>query len=270
MPQRLISFDLKADFGCMKKPDVNDGLMLTFNMLHKPALLGILGAIVGLKGYSKKGEFPEYYHEFKGLKVSIEPLSHDKGNFTKTVIRYTNSVGYANKNDEGAGATQIIDEQTLIAPAYRCYILLDTDQLKQAELRERLIKGESVYLPYIGKNEHSAWFFNDYTEGVGVVDYDTFKPFKPNSNFKVNSLFIRDYPLKDKRAKPKLLLSTQSIMNQSSFAYFERLPLRFDETLFQYELAEFAYADWFFKPDSVADDLFEIQKGNEIKVIQLY
>ena len=77
MPQRLISFDLKADFGCMKKPDVNDGLMLTFNMLHKPALLGILGAIVGLKGYSKNKEFPEYYTVFKDLKIGIEPLLHD-------------------------------------------------------------------------------------------------------------------------------------------------------------------------------------------------
>ena len=51
MSKRLISFDLKADFGCLKKPDVNDGLMLSFNMLHKPALMGILGAIVGEKGF---------------------------------------------------------------------------------------------------------------------------------------------------------------------------------------------------------------------------
>ena len=43
--QRLISFDIQADFGFFKKPDYNDGVLLTYNMLHKPALLGILGAI---------------------------------------------------------------------------------------------------------------------------------------------------------------------------------------------------------------------------------
>ena len=41
--QRLISFDIQADFGFFKKPDYNDGVLLTYNMLHKPALLGILG-----------------------------------------------------------------------------------------------------------------------------------------------------------------------------------------------------------------------------------
>ena len=44
--QRLISFDIQADFGFFKKPDYNDGVLLTYNMLHKPALLGILGAII--------------------------------------------------------------------------------------------------------------------------------------------------------------------------------------------------------------------------------
>jgi CRISPR-associated protein Cas5h len=32
-------------------------------MLHKPALLGILGAIIGLRGYEKKGEFPDVLPE---------------------------------------------------------------------------------------------------------------------------------------------------------------------------------------------------------------
>ena len=50
--QKLISFDLKAEFGFFKKPDIND-IYLTYNMLHKPALLGILGAVIGLQGYQK-------------------------------------------------------------------------------------------------------------------------------------------------------------------------------------------------------------------------
>ena len=81
--QRLISFDLQADFGFFKKPDYNDGMLLTYNMLHKPALLGLLGAVIGLQGYRKKGELPEYYQHLEELSVGIEPLEkrHEKGNF---------------------------------------------------------------------------------------------------------------------------------------------------------------------------------------------
>ena len=68
--QRLISFDIQADFGFFKKPDYNDGVLLTYNMLHKPALLGILGAIIGLRGYRKKGEWPEYYQRLAALLVA--------------------------------------------------------------------------------------------------------------------------------------------------------------------------------------------------------
>lgn len=270
MSERLISFDLKADFGCMKKPDVNDGLMLTFNILHKPALLGILGAIVGLDGYSKKGELPAYYKAFKNLRIGIEPLLHDKGNFTKTTIKYTNTAGYSNKNEQGKGANQIIEEQTLVAPAYRCYLLIDLKESKQSELYQRICKGEAVYLPYVGKNEFYASFFDHNTEGGNISKYDSFNSFTPRSNFRIDSVFIRDYPLKDKKVQPKYSPSAKSMINQSSFAYFERLPLRLDENLFQYELAEFAYSDWYFQPDSIAQDLFEIQQGSESKIIQLF
>ena len=92
--EKIISIDLKADFGFFKKPDTNDPIYLTFNMLHKPALLGILGAILGLGGFSeakeeepkpKKGEkiktiLPEYFKKLNDLKIGIKPLtaSHKK------------------------------------------------------------------------------------------------------------------------------------------------------------------------------------------------
>ena len=75
MGKKIISFDLNAEFGFFKKPDINDGIYLTYNMLHKPALLGIIGAIIGLKGYERNGVLPEYYNKLKHIKVGIQPLS---------------------------------------------------------------------------------------------------------------------------------------------------------------------------------------------------
>ena len=171
MSKHIISFDLRADFACFKKPDINEGTILTFNSLHKPALLGVLGAIVGLKGYNKRGEFPEYYQAFKDLPIGIEPIEgfHEKGNFSKTNIKYTNTVGYAN-----ADGTLIVTEQTLIKPAFRCYIMVDDEVKHQVILKERIFKGESFYLPYLGKNEFSAWWD---IETVKEYQFSTFIPY---------------------------------------------------------------------------------------------
>lgn len=266
MNQTLISFDLRADFGVFKKPDVNDGLQMTFNMLHKPALLGILGAIVGLEGYRQKGVFPEYYTTLRSLQVGIEPLEpyHEKGNFTKTVIKYTNTVGYAN-----ADGNLLVTEQTLRSPAYRCYIMVDLDDPVQELLCERIWSGEAAYLPYLGKNECAAWW-----EVESVKTY-RFEPFQQKDDFKVDSIFIRKYPLRSQKKAPRFSPSARKVINPSSFAYFERLPIDFyaDErmTFVQYELAEFAYADWYFKWDSLINDLYHISSPEtESKVIQLF
>ncbi len=52
MRRKLISFDLQGDFGFFRKPDVNDGIQLGYNLIHKPSVLGLLGAIIGLQGYA--------------------------------------------------------------------------------------------------------------------------------------------------------------------------------------------------------------------------
>lgn len=90
---KLISFDIFAEMGFFKKPDINSGVYLTYNMLHKPALLGILGAVIGLSGYKENGKLPEYYNILRELRVGIQPLNSDKGNYTKTVIKYNNGTG---------------------------------------------------------------------------------------------------------------------------------------------------------------------------------
>ena len=157
--QRLISFDIQADFGFFKKPDYNDGVLLTYNMLHKPALLGILGAIIGLRGYRKKGEWPEYYQRLAALPVGIEPLEgrHEKGNFQKTIVKYTNTVGYANQD-----GNLLVEESMLIRPAYRCYLLLSEEHPDHRKLYEYIREGWAEYIPYLGKNEYPAWFGDSY------------------------------------------------------------------------------------------------------------
>lgn len=50
---KAISFKLSGKTACFRKPDVNVYTYFTYNNIHKPALLGLLGAIVGFGGYTQ-------------------------------------------------------------------------------------------------------------------------------------------------------------------------------------------------------------------------
>jgi CRISPR-associated protein Cas5h len=259
MSQKLISFDLCADFGFLKKPDVNDGLVMGYNMLHKPALLGILGAIAGLRGYERKGEMPEYYEVLREVKVGIEPINpdpdsprHEQGNFQKTALTYTNTVGYAN-----ADGNLIVTEQTLIRPAFRCYVLLDLSNEKQAVLYERIRKGEAVYLPYIGKNEFSAWWKSE-----SVIEYNNFiEKHSPTNSYNIRSVFCKrdisvNQEIEVEEDNSGMFDFVSPVVN--SFMYFERLPLGFDEKLMQYNMGDFAWTNFKFKQKAAIPNLFYI------------
>src|SRR5690606_5353507 len=235
---RLLSIELFADFGMLKKPDTNEPVYLTFNMLHKPALLGILGAISGFSGFSRAGVPPDYLENFKTLKLSIAPLEtgttkyHENGNFSKTIITYNNSSGLA--SDE-AGGNLMVSEQTLVAPAFRCYLMLDEKDPNHEVLRQNLTNYKAEYLPYLGKNECSLWW--DNTTELG---YELFKPDIP---FRIHSLFVKEESLKDGRQRVWFLPGT-SRQSHSTFMYFENLPVRYaGKPLYQYVYKGFAFTN---------------------------
>lgn len=260
MNKTLLSFDLQADFGVFKKPDVNDGLQITFNMLHRPALLGILGAIAGLRGYQVKGVFPEYYTELQSLQVGIEPLNHDRGNFTKTVIKYSNTVGYAN-----ADGNLLVTEQTLCSPAYRCYLMADLDNPLHKCLVERIMKGESVYIPYFGKNECAAWWDVESVIVHLISDEIPAEPHPVATIFIKKGISVRE-TTESGFASFDFFDFTKA--SSSSFMYFERLPIDFDEKLLQYRLEEFVYMNFPIQPTGLLKGLTYLP--NEEKFVALY
>jgi len=271
---KVISFDLFADFGFFKKPFSNEklDLYLTFNMVHKPALLGILGAILGLKGYKEYGKLPEYHEKLKSLKIGIEPIEinkktgkpfHEKGIFPKTTIKFNNSVGYANKQN-GINCNLIINEQIILSPAYRCYVLLDgsIELSLQARLEEYLVNGYAEYLPYFGKNEFSCWWEKDSLREYIVADL------KRYSSFSISSIFyLPDVTLKDSQSN-----LFDFFITQNPFAYFERLPIGFIkvEDSYQYQVEKFAYSNFQIKADTQIENLYAIRKENEVKYVQLF
>ena len=253
---KLISFDLKAEFGFLKKPDINDGIYLSYNMLHKPALLGILGAIIGKQGYQKNGEMPEYYKLLSHLMVGIKPLNSDKGTFMKEILSYNNSTGFASSE---AGGNLIITEQILINPSYRCFILLDINSNDENSLFESIKNRCAVYLPYLGKNDFSLWWDN-------FKEYD-YEEYDFSTDYRIDSIFSKTEAVSSNIVRT---MSRYERDEEPPWLYFERLPIGFDKKLYQYSYADFVYSNAKFKKDmnmSKAGKFYIIDKES---IIQLF
>ena len=94
---QALTFTLSGETAFFRQPDVNAYLYFTYGHIHKVALLGMFGAILGLDGYNqmKKGQkYPEFYEALKDLRISIRPLVNH-GLFLKKIYSFNNSVGYA-------------------------------------------------------------------------------------------------------------------------------------------------------------------------------
>ncbi|MBD2766460.1 CRISPR-associated protein Cas5 [Hymenobacter sp. BT664] len=265
----LLSFDVRADFGFLRKPDVNEGLSLSYNLLHRPALLGLLGAVAGLGGYAGRNQRPEYWKKLGHLRVGVAPLAfvgneaqdkgdrprHERGSFAKTVLEYTNTVGYAN-----ADGTWILRESTLIRPAYRCFVLLNRVNAVEEILYQRLRRQEAEFLPYLGKNEFALSWGN-------VQEMPEPRPFKGEHEFQVVSAFRKTQRVSDAVARAVGLRARQHGPSDPPFLHFERLPVGFDEHLMQYCYAEFVFSNARFQADAPIEDLYEWLEG---QVVQLH
>lgn len=247
--KQLISFDIKADFGFLKKPDTNEPMYLTFNMIHKPFVLGVLGAVLGKKGFQENEILPDYYQDLKDELIAIKPLSDSNGNFNKTVIKYNNGVGYASHE---TGGNLIISEQTLVNPSYRIYLLTDNE-----ELLSRIENHEAVYLPYLGKNDFSLWW-----ENVRKYDYHSFKP---EGSYKISSLFAKKMLLKEGKEEKEEMPAYEMNFSGGEFMYFERLPVAYDEELFQYVYKPFVYTTFKMQKHYEIDNLYQLNNGEVIQ-----
>jgi len=237
--KKLISFTIEAEFGMFKKPDINDKIFVSYNMIHKPYLLGILGAIMGYVGHNQnndKSKMPEYYEKLKDIRVAIAPSSKNGGIFKKEFIIFNNTTN---------GKIANITEQTLVNPAYRIY--LELDDIKDEKLITKLENNEAVFPPYMGKNEFSLWWDNFRV-------HNKFDKIETKEKFKVVSIIKREQNFKVKGTGYKERTTNY-------FYLFERLPIGFDEQLKQYKYHDFLYTNAVFKNNKSLENIYECDEG---------
>jgi CRISPR-associated protein Cas5h len=243
--------------------------------------LGILGAIIGEKGFYdeekllksegkgkkatsayERGVKPDYYATLEHLKIGIQPLKSENGAYTKAMVQYNNGTGMA--SDE-QGGNLMVKEQFIIAPAYRCFILLERMDYTEQKLYDYLKKGWAEYLPYLGKNDFSLWWTN-------FQEYDIQPATEERSGFEIKTIFIKEAPIKEGKERTRSFDIADNSPGGNKFMYFESLPVGYDTVLWQYHYESFAYTNFSLKPAYKVEGLHSIKPvdGNEQFVIQLF
>ena len=181
---KVLKFKLGGQFAFFKNPEVNSNCYFTFNNIHKIALMGILGAILGLKGYNQQGdnEYPEFYEKLKGLKLAIVPNRDVCPN--KKMQTFNNSTMFHNKGSDSFGANLIVIEEWIENPSWDIYLQINEDSEIENELLSRITESRYIYVPYLGKNDH----FANITD-VEVFSEDNMKVVE-DSEFKLNSFYL--------------------------------------------------------------------------------
>ncbi len=222
---KVLRFQLAGRTAFFKKPEVNTYGYFTYGMIHKVALLGMFGAILGYGGYTKqyrdKTDYPEFYEKLSGLKIAILPA--ENGCFAKKMQNFNNSVGYASFEQ---GGNLIVREQWLENPKWIIYVLIDCQEAQV--LSEAMSQNKCVYIPYLGSNDHPADITGvEILEGKETVNYD-----------KIDTLFYRN-KVSYQAKKGSVFFN----MNVKIHKYEEYLPVALDESFNQYILEPLVYTN---------------------------
>ncbi|WP_061214014.1 type I-B CRISPR-associated protein Cas5b [Syntrophomonas wolfei] len=157
---KSLRFTLSGPLACFRQPDVNAKVYFTYNNIHKVALLGLLGAVIGLSGYRNaelygQGEklYPSFYEVLSPLLVSVVPNAKN-GYFSKKIQYFNNSVGYASKEE---GGNLQVREQWLENPNWTIFLAQhELDASMWDKLCDYMLQGQCVYIPYLGRNDFPA------------------------------------------------------------------------------------------------------------------
>lgn len=252
---KVLKFKLDGKTAFFKKPDVNSYYYFTYGNIHKVALLGMFGAILGYGGYNqvslmksfdknKSYDYPEFYEKLKNFKIAIEPIN-EKGMINKKIQVFNNSVGYASKE---LGGNLIVKEQWLENPAWNIYIIIDNDEA--LKLEEYITNNKAIYTPYLGKNDHYA----NISE-IEIIDNIS----ELSKTIRIDSLC----------SKEKVIFNIieddeeddNDLYREDLFKYSEKLPIELDKDTNMYVLENFVYSNM--TVDSIKDiKVYKIKNKN--------
>lgn len=169
----ILKFNLKGEFAYYRNNEVNK-INFTLPHIHKVALMGLFGAILGYKGYSQRTEdgHPEFYQRLKDIKIGISPKKY---NFDKKIYSCVNSSCFYNDSKN-----IVINREYLQDVEWDIYLLLDCQEA--LNIKESIVNQNFIFNPYLGVKENTA-----IISGVEIISsekVDTDSPIRIKGLFK--------------------------------------------------------------------------------------
>lgn len=252
----IFRFTLGGKHAFFKKPEVNSYYYFTYGNIHKVALLGMFGAILGyggytqMKGFEKKKKqdeltysFPEFYERLKDVKLSIIPESQT-GFIPKKIQTFNNSVGYASKEK---GGNLIVKEQWLENPKWEIGLLIDSEEAEK--IKDAISHNTCVYYPYLGKNDHLA---DIQVVGIESAEPIDFTRGRLSCFFQKDKAEIADLDYDE----------LEELDAFSEFKYEEELPYEIDGWTNSYIMKAFVYTDAFVENNQLP--VYQLRDGKKI------
>lgn len=165
----VYSFEISSDFGFFQWRKTKGDKRVTNLFISKTDVLGILGAVIGLDGYSqnnfrnyfKSDEKETFYEALTGLDISIVPLKRPEFVEDHLIHRDAHFV-----NVDGALKVEIL---SLKKPGYKIFISQGkTTEKCFKKIVNYLNNGWSTFIPYLGKNNYPLEITN--FEGVDIKE----------------------------------------------------------------------------------------------------
>ncbi|ADG13848.1 type I-B CRISPR-associated protein Cas5b [Methanocaldococcus infernus] len=175
----VLVFDIWADYGHFKKIYTTTS-PLTYDIIPKTTIYGILGAILGLK----KNEYLKYINgstSYIGLRI-LNPIK--KCYFGINLINTKDNYFIPVKKTGHEPRTQIRFEM-LKNPKYRIYVSLKDDKLHE-KLKNLLEEHKTVYTLYMGISELIANF-------KYIGEFEAIKNLNSNNFVEINSVIRKDH-----------------------------------------------------------------------------
>ena len=258
---KILKFTLSGRSAFFKKPDVNSNLYFTYGNIHKVALTGLFGAILGYSGYNSmnmkctfnkkskeqyKADFPEFYEKLRNIKISIVP-NGEKGFISKKVQLFNNSVGYASKEQ---GGNLIVKEQWLEKPSWDIYLIIDSEESEK--IAKYITEKKAIYAPYLGKNDHIADI--NYVEIINENEIE-----KINQVNRLDCLYLKDDF--DLNIEEDNFDDFSDDDIQEYFKYEEKLPFELEKNTNMYIMKSFIYTNMNIK-NCNDKEVFKVKEKN--------
>jgi len=233
----------------------------SFNNIHKIAVLGILGATIGLSGYGRGNNnpnLPDFYLKLKDLEIAIVPNSKS-GYFSTTSIKLNNSSKLASRGEanDGTKIGTILNykQNWLVNPSWDIYIK-QSDNQYYTIIKDYLINSKTEFTRYLGSNSHLANIKNVEIVEINKIDKFNGKVdslFFSSNNINCRKITIEEYPIK---------------LNPSMFYEYQTLYFTNENVIIDNIYNDGNKNIYFLEPDLNEYNTITSQENKEIKVIE--